>query len=104
MSIPDQVLLNMLISILFFFREVCWAGKNQNNTDKRTVIELEHFEHHMKSVRIRSLSGPYFTAFKVNMERYGVSIRIQFECGKVRASKTPNTDTFNAVFRCNTEQ
>ena len=31
------------------------------------------------------------------MERYGVSI--QFECGKIRTRKTPNTGSFHAVYR-----
>ena len=51
----------------------------------------------MKSVRIRSFSGPYFSAFGVNTEKYGVSLRIQSECGKTRTRKTRNTDTFQAV-------
>ena len=51
----------------------------------------------MKSVRIRSYSGPYFSAFGLNTERYGVSLRIQFECGKMRTRITPNTDTFYGV-------
>ena len=51
----------------------------------------------MKSVRIRSYSGPYFWAFGLNTERYGVSLRIQFECGKMRTRITPNTDTFYGV-------
>ena len=42
-------------------------------------------------------SGPYFSAFGLNTERYGVSLRIQSECGKVQTRKTPNTDTFYAV-------
>ena len=42
--------------------------------------------HCMKSVRIRSFSGPYFPAFGLNTERYGVWTR-----------KTPNTVTFQAV-------
>ena len=46
--------------------------------------------HYVKSARIRSYSGPYFPAF-------GVSIRIQSECGKMRARITPNTDTFHTV-------
>ena len=54
-------------------------------------------EHCVKSVRIRSFSGPYFSTFGLNTERYSVSLRIQSECGKVRAKKTPNTDTFYAV-------
>ena len=51
----------------------------------------------MKSVRIRSNSGPYFSAFGLNAERYSVSLRIQFECGKMRTRITPNTDTFYGV-------
>ena len=37
--------------------------------------------HHVKSVRIRSYSGPYFPVFGLNTERYSVSLRIQSECG-----------------------
>ena len=32
-------------------------------------------------------SGPYFPAFGLNTERYGVSHRIQSECGKIRTWK-----------------
>ena len=53
--------------------------------------------HCVKSVRIRSYSGPYFPAFRLNAERYGVSIRIQSECGKIRTRIIPNTDTFHTV-------
>ena len=48
--------------------------------------------HCVKSVRIRSFSGPYFPAFGVNTER------IQSEYAKKRTRKTPNTDNFQAVF------
>ena len=48
----------------------------------------------MKSVRIRSYSGPHFPVFGLNVERYSVSLRIQSECGKMQARITPNTDTF----------
>ena len=53
--------------------------------------------HYVKSVRIRSYSGPYFPAFGLNTERYGVSLRIQFECGTIWTRLTPNTDSFQAV-------
>ena len=53
--------------------------------------------HCVESLRIKSYSGPYFPAYEINTERYGVSLRIQSECGKIRTRKTPNTDTFNAV-------
>ena len=55
-------------------------------------------KHHcVKSVRIRSYSGPHFPAFGLNSERYGVSLRIQSECGKMLTRITANTDTFNAT-------
>ena len=41
--------------------------------------------HCVKSVPI--FSGPYFPVFALNMERYGVSLRIQFECGEIRTRK-----------------
>ena len=42
-------------------------------------------------------SGPYFPAFGLNMERTGVSLRIQAESGKILTKKTPYLDTFHAV-------
>ena len=66
-----------------------------------TRVRLSHFEktfHCLKSVRIRNYSGPYFPAFGLNTERYGVSLRIQSERGKIQTRITPNTDTFHAVF------
>ena len=53
--------------------------------------------HCVKSVRIRSFSGPYFPTFGLNTERYSESLRFQSECGKIRTRKTPNTATFYAV-------
>ena len=50
-----------------------------------------------KCVRIRSFSGPYFLAFRLNTEKYSVSLRIHPECGKIRTKETPNTDAFYAV-------
>ena len=58
-----------------------------------TVSTNVQSNHCVKSVRIRSYSGPYFTAFGLNTERYRVSFRIQSECGKI----TPNMDNFHAV-------
>ena len=46
----------------------------------------------VKSVRTRSYSGLHFPAFGLNAERYSVSLRIQFECGKMQTRITPNTD------------
>ena len=54
-------------------------------------------DHCLKKVHIRNFSGPYFPAFGLNTGRYGVSLRIQSECGKIRTRKTPSTNTFYAV-------
>ena len=51
----------------------------------------------LEIVRIRSFSGPYFSAFRLSTKRYGASLCIQFKCGKIRTRKTPNTATFHAV-------
>ena len=51
----------------------------------------------VKKPRIRSFSVPYFSAFGLNTESYGVFLRIQLECGKIRTRKSSNTDTFHAV-------
>ena len=62
------------------------------NISKSTV-------HCVKSVRIRSFSGQYFPAFRLNTERHGASLRIQSKCWKIRTRKTPNMDTFHALLR-----
>ena len=54
--------------------------------------------HCVKSVRARSYSGPHFPSFALNMERYGVSLRIQSKYRKIRSRITPNKDTFHAAF------
>ena len=50
--------------------------------------------HWVKSVRIRSYSGPHFPVFELNRERYSVSFCIQSKCGKMRNRISPNTDFF----------
>ena len=54
-------------------------------------------QHCVKSVRIWSYSDPHFPAFGLNSERYGVSLHIQSECGKMLTRITANTDTFHAA-------
>ena len=53
--------------------------------------------HCVKSVLIQNYSGPYFPVFRLKMERYAVSLRIQSKCGKTRTRLTPNMDPVNAV-------
>ena len=42
-------------------------------------------------------SGPYFHAFGLNTERYGVTIRIQSEYEKIRIRKNSVSGYFHAV-------
>ena len=58
----------------------------------RLVIKGTHY---VKSVLIRSYSGPHFPTFGLNMERYGVKNSAQ--CGKIRTRITLNTITFYAL-------
>ena len=51
----------------------------------------------VKCICIRSYSAPHFPAFALNTGRYGVSLRIQSECGKMQTRITPNTDTSHTV-------
>ena len=56
------------------------------------ILNEKRYKFHcVKSVRIRSYSGPYIPAF---------GLSIQSECGKIRTRITPNTDTFYAVCIC----
>ena len=58
------------------------------------VLPLEN-KHCMKSVRIRSYSGPHFSAFGLNAKTYGVSFRIRSECWKKRTKITPEYGHFS---------
>ena len=61
------------------------------------ICQKFNSSHCVKSFRIRSFSDPYIPAFGLDMKRYGVSLRTQFECRKIWIRKTQNTETFNAV-------
>ena len=51
--------------------------KNSINDKNRIALLRIHW---VEGVLIRSYSGPYFSAFGQNTERYGASLRIQSEC------------------------
>ena len=63
-----------------FPREI--THPNKSLFDRGRIIKSILSSSFVKSVRIPSFSGPYFPAFGLNMEPYGVSLRIQFECRK----------------------
>ena len=62
-------------------------------------FELCKQEHCVKNVRIQNFSGLHFPTFVLKTERYGVSLRIQSKCRKIRTRETPNTDTFQTKER-----
>ena len=66
-------------------------------TNIKQVYPLTRAKHCVKSVQIRSYSGPYFPTFGLNTERYSLSLRIQSKCGKTRSRITPNMNSFYAV-------
>ena len=68
------------------------------NRIKQNKLATYVYFHCVKIVCIRSCFGPHFSAFELNMERYGLSLRIQFKYGKMQTRITPNTGTFYAVF------
>ena len=59
-------------------------GFKVRNEETRTRYNVVHC---VKSVRSRSASGHYFSSFRLNTEIYGVNLRIQSECRKVRTRK-----------------
>ena len=50
---------------------------------------------------IPHLTGLHFPGYRLNTERYRVSLRIQCEYGKMRTRITPNTGTFHAAVLVN---
>ena len=64
-----------------------------------TQVNKHAVNQRVKSVRIRSYSGPYFPAFGLNTERNFLSLCIQSKCAKMRIGITLNRDTFYAVNR-----
>ena len=60
---------------------------------------MEFQIHYVKSVQIRSFSGPYFPVLELNTEIYSINHIIQSEYGKIWTRKTPYLNTFHAVIR-----
>ena len=53
----------------------------------------------IKSIRIWSYSGPYLPAFGLDTVRYGVSLRIQSECRKIRGQSNSEYRHFSRSVR-----
>ena len=71
------------------------GGYNRPHDFPVTKVVTE--THCVKIVNIWSFSGLYFPAFGLNAKRYGLFLRIESECGKMRTRITPNTKNFHAV-------
>ena len=83
----------------FFVHEDEQGATLDNGLPQETEFVAKIGSYHcIKNVHIRSYSGPNFPAFGLNRERYGVSLRIQSICGKIRTRITPNVDAFYQVY------
>ena len=86
------------IDYLFIYIYIyIYISKTKRTIHERSVDYGLWHKHYVESVRIRSKSGLYFSAFGLNTERDSVSLSIQSKCEKIRTIITPNTDTFYAV-------
>ena len=74
-----------LFKFTFFKRSI------SSTVMSKMSISLVGKYHCIKSFGIRSFSGPYFPAFELNTERYS-------KCGEIQTRKTPDTDTFYAMY------
>ena len=98
MFLPDSFHSKKRFHILW--KKMFWNTIRKTQRFKQVwnnILELKTC-HYVESVRIWSCSGPYFPAFGLHTERFGVYLGIQSECGKIRTRKTPITDTFQAVY------
>ena len=69
--------------------------KRKGFIDKyKNIILIRPQKYYVKSVRIRSYSGPHFPVFGLNMERYSIS---PYLSGNIWTRITPNMETFYAV-------
>ena len=81
------------------------SSLSRNMTNKACQVNFDEMnletcyksdcQHCLKSVQIRSFFWSVFS--RIRIERYFVSLCIQFEYGKIRTRKTPYLDTFHAV-------
>ena len=82
----------------------CWKNTYQSALISRKFPCPNKFQvacllskHCLTVVRLRSSSGPHFSAFGLNTGRYEVSLRIQYKCRKIGTRITPKSVTFHAV-------
>ena len=62
----------------------CLISQFQENV---TSFNFQANAHCVKCPNTEFFSGPYFSTFGLKREIYGVNLRIQIECGKIRTRK-----------------
>ena len=85
---PSKELRIMCQKVLIMDQLILIAIKHVNYISNRLCV---------KSICIRSFSGPCFPPFRLNTERYRKCLRLQSKCEKMQNRKTPDTDTFHSV-------
>ena len=92
--------------LLIYFQSISFYSflpQKLNVTDsflllKSTILESRvQYDSLRKKCPYSELFWSLFSRIRTNTERYGVYLRIQSKCGKIRTRITPNTDTFRAV-------
>ena len=66
-----------------------WKKTPEGFKDHQNSKCHKEAEHCVKSVRIRTYSGPHFSRILPHSERYSVSLCIQSECEKMREKCGP---------------
>ena len=92
-----SVVLFLLVRVEIITRMVSSKIHNRTTENLRNIVIGFITIQCVKSVRIRSFSGPYFPASRLNTERYVEYLYIQSKFGELRTRKTPNADAFCAL-------
>ena len=81
----------VLLDLFFSLFVVIWQGhENQRELDvpdRKVVVQHVLLHTASKVSKYGVISGQYFLTSRLNTGRYGVSLRIQFECGKIWTRK-----------------
>ena len=85
------------------FAELLWVTASTKCLFLKIQLHLQHFTLKIgftawKVPIYRDFSGPYFPLFRLNTERYGVSLQIQSECRKIRTRSSVLGHFSHSVF------
>ena len=89
-----KALFTVFLKCQFKYCPIAWMFYSRHTSNKVNRLHETLCEN---CPNTEFFSGPYFPAFGLNTERYGVSLRIQSECGETQTRIIPNTDTFRMI-------